>query len=134
MPSRDPVYIDFDRTLADYRHGSGFATLPPPLPGAKEFVEAVRKLPNVSEALIYSCRTSQAVVSPEEALDQAHLIRDWLLEHEVPADGVYVGTGKPDGAAFVDDKGVTCRPQEDGPAAYGAALAMLERITGATDP
>ena len=38
---------------------------------------------------------------------------EWLEANEFPFSDVYVGQGKPRVAAFIDDRAVSCKPQND---------------------
>jgi len=55
-------------------------------------------------------------------------IRDWLETHRVPFDHIHTGSGKPPAQAYIDDRGVACRPEEDGLAAFEVALAAARKL------
>lgn len=103
------AYIDLDDTLADH-DGQPYDPdhIPPPFEGAVEFMEEVKALPHVDEVLIYSCRTSPWVQGPARVAKNLKVVKAWLEEWDIPYDRVYTGDGKPDGVAFVDDRGVPC--------------------------
>jgi hypothetical protein len=55
-------------------------------------------------------------------------IKDWLDQNAIPFDDIYVGQGKPPAQAYIDDRGVSCRPEEDGLAAFEAALSAVKSL------
>jgi hypothetical protein len=62
----------------------------------------------------------------EMAKRLANIVEAWAFSAGIPFDHVWTGQGKPIGIAYIDDRGVHCSPQEDGPVAYTAALRMVE--------
>lgn len=124
------VYVDLDDTLADHggRMRYDHEVIPDPFDGAKKFMENVKELDNVDEVYIYSCRTSNWVQGPIQANKNRKVVKAWLEEHEIPYDGIFCGDGKPDGIAFVDDRGVPCRPHDNPTHAYAGALYRIKRL------
>ena len=123
------VYVDLDGTLSDSA-GTGYNPkhIAKPFDGAKKFMEDVKELSNVDEIYIYSCRTSNWVQGPVQSTANMKVIKVWLEKWEIPYDGIFCGDGKPDGLAFVDGRGVPCRPRDNPSHAYDAALYRIKRL------
>ena len=45
----------------------------------------------------------------------------WIDENGFAYDEIYAGRGKPTANAYIDDRAISCRPQEHGPPAFLAA-------------
>lgn len=110
--------IDLDKTLARYQSGmfqQDITHIGEPLPGAQQFVKNLSEhvgndgLP--AKITIFTRRMSE--VSEIESKYVLKSIVTWLEKHGFVWHEVYDGYGKPDGTAFIDDKGVQCRPQEN---------------------
>ncbi len=123
------VYVDLDETLSASLHSEfDHKKIADPFDGAKKFMEDVKELDNVDEVYIYSCRTSNWVQGPAQSAANMKVIKAWLEEHEIPYDGIFCGDGKPDGIAFVDDRGVPCAPRKNPSHAYTSALYRIARL------
>lgn len=114
------VCVDFDATLARYTRYEGATKIGPPLPGARDFLIALEE--RGCRVLIFSCRAS------EGGLDA---IRTWMAEHRMPHHRIWTGYGKPSALAYVDDRGVACRPQENSDA-YTDALVAIDSLCAKT--
>ncbi len=128
--SRKPrVCLDLDGVLAKYEGWRGADQIGPPLPGALEFARSLAKM---AEIVIFSSRcsndnggeTSNTNLSPAQL--RIHVI-EWLEKHKFPFSDVYTGQGKPKASAFIDDRGVSCRPQLDQDA-FGSALEETRKL------
>jgi hypothetical protein len=129
-PKRKPrVCVDLDGVIAAYNGWKGFGEIGSPLPGALEFIT---KLSSIADVVIFTSRCSldpggdagTVVASPEEL--RVNVV-DWLREHDFPFADVYIGQGKPKAAAFIDDRAIPCRPQEDA-AAFDNTLKALTSL------
>lgn len=111
------IAVDFDATLAKYSKYEGPTKIGKPIKGAREFLRQLkaRKL----YILVFSCRAMEH--GGYEAME------DWLVRYRMPYDAIYRGIGKPYATAYVDDRGVTCRPQED-PEAFDTALEWIDYL------
>lgn len=111
------VAVDFDATLAKYHKYEGPTKIGKPIKGAREFLRQLksRKL----RVIIHTCRTFEP--------GGLEAIQDWMERHRMPYDGIHIGVGKPYAIAYVDDRGVSCRPQED-PEAYVMALEQIDYL------
>ncbi len=128
--SRKPrVCIDLDGVIAKYSGWKGLGNIGAPLPGALEFVS---KLAKIADVVVFTTRCSldpgdQAgtiVASPEEL---RRTVVEWLEKHHFPFADVYIGQGKPRAAAFIDDRAIQCRPQDD-PEAFDNTLTVLRAL------
>lgn len=123
------VCVDLDGVLAKYDGWKGLGEIGPPLEGANEFLT---KLSKIAEVVIFTSRCSldpggQAgtiLASPEELRVS---VVDWLRKNDFLFADVYIGQGKPKAAAFIDDRSIQCRPQDD-PAAFDASLRELRTL------
>lgn len=118
------IAVDLDGVLAAYDGWRGSLHFGPPIAGAQEFLIRLRRLGRV---LIYSTRTNPAA-NDEHAVDLVDRVRAWLDDHDLPYDAIYCGGGKPIAAAYVDDRAVVCRPQDDGPGGYLLALECVQEL------
>ncbi|MFZ4763586.1 MAG: hypothetical protein ACOYMN_01430 [Roseimicrobium sp.] len=58
----------------------------------------------------------------------ATLIAAWLDRHGFAYHEIYRGQGKPPASAYVDDRAVACRPQEN-PHAFTETLDAVRRLS-----
>jgi hypothetical protein len=123
------VCVDLDGVIASYKSWKGFGEIGSPLPGALEFIT---KLSTIADVVIFTSRCSldpgadagTVVASPEEL--RGHVV-DWLRDHDFPFADVYIGQGKPKAAAFIDDRAIACRPQEE-PDAFDTTLKAVTSL------
>ncbi len=133
---RPRVCVDLDGVLAAYAGWQGLEFMGAPLPGAVEFT---RRLSQVADVLIF---TTRCTVEPHRAelgepsrpaSDLAprllHRVKYWLDQHGFSYAEVWSGQGKPLASAYIDDRAVACRPQED-PRAFAEALARVRVLCG----
>lgn len=123
MNKKPLACVDIDRTLMpDMPYDIEFGSFIDPFPGAKEFLE---KLSQYYDIIIYSCRTNVDFqwgynnVKPLEVLKKE--IQEWLDEHGLIFHYIWGGQGKPHAAVYIDDRAITCAPQEN-PNAYKLVL------------
>jgi hypothetical protein len=126
MKSKPTIAVDVDATILRYDGWQGIEHFGDALPGAREFLEELRKDARV---LIWSTRGTESVKGKKqgEARHLRDLLKRALDERGLPYDDVWIGQGKPMAIAFIDDRAVTCRPQEE-PAAYSIALRMVKLL------
>ncbi len=106
------ICLDLDGVLAQYDKWRGIEHIGDPIPGALKFTKDLAK---IAEIVIFSSRCAQDIaegsrITPGQL--RIHII-EWLEKHKFPYSDVYVGQGKPRAAAFIDDRAVTCSPQND---------------------
>ena len=118
------VCIDLDGVLAEKTDGGHSAKIGDPIDGAVEFTRALAKFSNV--LILTSRLASGSKVKQGQSLEQE--IVDWLDLHGFAYDEVYTGYGKPPASAYVDDRGVSCRPQDDGVQAFEQSMQMIELL------
>lgn len=126
---RPRVCVDLDGVLAEYDGWKGLNHIGQPLPGAPEFLKGLAKIASI---VVFTTRCSldpgdeagMIVATPEEL--RGHVV-DWLERHELPYDDVYIGQGKPRAAAYIDDRAIQCKPQDD-PEAYDMSLTELRAL------
>lgn len=87
--------IDFDATIVQY-DPKDFPKIGEPEPGA---VKALNELHNLGyKIMIFSHRTKMP--------GQKQKVEEWLKKYEIPFDSIWEGSGKPNAAYFIDDKGI----------------------------
>lgn len=122
------VCVDLDGVLAEYHGWKGIDHIGPPIEGALEFAKQLAK---VAEIVVFSSRCSTELIEAEGSNSSVGQLRirviEWLEKNGFPYSDVYVGQGKPRAAAFIDDRGVACNPQQDSHA-YENALALTKLL------
>lgn len=124
------VCLDLDGVLSQYSGWQGIENIGPPIDGAVEFT---KQLAEFATILIYTCRCKEypgKAPTPPDATDSdrraapelVRIVSNWLNVHGFYYDDIYIGQGKPFAHAIIDDRAVTCRPQQNGPTDYAAAL------------
>ena len=123
--------IDLDSTIAQYNRKDvekhGLHHIGDPIPGAVEFVNT---LAQSGKIIIYTVRMNYDECNLDTVEKQWNLyqtIANWLNKHGFKWTEIYRGQGKPDGTAFIDDRGVQCRPQENANA-YIEALDYINNV------
>ena len=106
--SRPTIAVDLDGVLAKYDP----ATFDPchigdPIPGALEFV---RELQEFADIIVMTARIRGQ--DDEFDLMTALMVNEWLDRNGLKC-GVWDRQGKPLAAAYVDDRGVRCDPQNN---------------------
>jgi len=122
--SKPWICIDLDGTIAPHPTDwdKGFYTFLDPFPQAKKFLEILSQKFRI---MIFTCRAKRDI-SGMSIYKANEVITGWLDEHGLKYDDVYFGQGKPDAVAYIDDKGINCRPSESGEyAAYSGVLLDL---------
>ena len=122
------IAVDLDATLAEYDGWQGEGNIGQPLEGARDFLQELSD--KGLYIIIHTARLSVAKhhLYDFESLSRVyHHIKDWLRYHQMPYNEIYTGQGKPDAKAFVDDRGVSCRPQDD-KNAYKSALESIYKL------
>ena len=120
---RATVCIDLDGVLA-LRVKSGKKTdIGPPIDGAVEFT---REINAYADIIILTSR--MADLSGQERDEMKAKIETWLDRHSLAYTSVHDGQGKPSAHAYIDDKGVSCRPEYDGQKAFTQALGLVEKL------
>ncbi|MFN9531396.1 MAG: hypothetical protein ACK575_08110 [Cyanobacteriota bacterium] len=125
------VCLDVDGVLADRTYGRGAEELGDPIAGAVEFTRALAER---AEVVIHSARLSGEESTSAAGRKAEGRLRDWLAHHGFAYQSIASGVGKPVASAYVDDRGVSCRPMDDGPRAFEDALLAVERLCGPSDP
>lgn len=120
------VCVDLDGVLAQYDKWRGIDHIGDPVPGALEFA---KKLAKFSSITVFTSRCAQDVLEGSRITPGQLRIKviEWLDKHKFPYTDVYIGQGKPRAAAFIDDRGVRCDPQNDGDA-FKDALSLTRRL------
>lgn len=125
------VCLDVDGVLADRTYGRGAEDLGDPIPGAVEFTRALAQR---AEVVIHSARLAAEDSTAAAGRKAEARLRDWLDQYGFAYQSIASGVGKPVASAYVDDRGVSCRPMDDGPRAFEDALLAVERLCGPSDP
>ena len=122
------VCVDLDGVLAKYDRWRGIDHIGEPIDGARQFMTDLAK---VAEIVVFTSRCSSELIEAAGSNVTVGLSRvrviEWLEKNKIPYSDVYVGQGKPRAAAFIDDRGVGCNPQQDADA-YVNALALTKML------
>jgi len=119
------VCVDLDGTLAHYDEWKGIENIGEPIEGAREFMDALRS--EGFHIILYTCRMRGR--RGNEMIDVSKIIVEWLRKHAINVDDIWGNEGKPFAHAYVDDRGVSCSPQNSPPAimyaqAFHSALIL----------
>jgi hypothetical protein len=125
------VCLDVDGVLADRTYGRGAEDLGEPIAGAVEFTRALAER---AEVVIHSARLVADESASATGRKAEARLRDWLDQHGFTYHTIASGVGKPVASAYVDDRGVSCRPMDNGPRAFEDALLAVERLCGPPEP
>jgi hypothetical protein len=115
--------VDLDGVLAQHHPSFDLPPIGEPIPGARNFLAALRKTGRV---VVHSSRTFDTLNAAAAVAEISH----WLDTHKLPYDEIHASPGKPLAHAYIDDRAVVCRPQRDGGAAYSTALQAARRLAG----
>lgn len=119
------IAVDLDGVLAKYDGWKDIEHIGSPISGAREFLAEISRKYRV---IIHTARFSNARVKDSHERERLrNLIEIWLRQNKMDFDEVFVGVGKPLASAFVDDRAVECRPQEDSEA-FNQALYRIDKI------
>lgn len=125
MKSRPKVCIDLDGTIANDSIGyQGFDIIGNPIPGAKEFVNELAKL---AEIIIFTCRCGSDLHPKIAPYLLVNKVKKWLDDNGFIYDHIWTENGKPIADAYVDDRGVSCQPQND-KLAYVNAMIEVKKL------
>lgn len=119
--------VDLDGVLCSWEDGwRGAHHFGEPIPGAQDFLRDLRK---DFDVVIFSCRCSEEIGKPEKGYLLANRVRAWLDANGFEYDDVFAGQGKPVASVYIDDRGVTCRPEESkDPSEAFANAARASRV------
>ena len=96
------IAVDLDGTLAVEGQWKGYEYIGEPI---WPVIEAVRREKQKGTYVtIHTCRV--ATVDNKIFVDSVNTLRQWLSEHEVPYDEIWLATGKPFAHEYWDDKSV----------------------------
>jgi len=102
--------VDLDGTLISWGGFDSYSanTFGKPFPGAKRFLQLLKSLGTI---IIHTARcNSEEWNEPIEQQEQR--VRNFLDKHNIPYDSIWTGRGKPVADFYVDDRAVTCKPNE----------------------
>lgn len=129
MPvARKPtVCIDLDGVLAEWDgKWDGVEKIGAPIAGAVEFTKELSKLADV---LVWTTRTNEEVNFEFMTAELRDIVAAWLNEHGFSYRAIYIGSGKPLAAAYIDDRAVVCRPQRAwAPSAFSEAMERVKEL------
>jgi hypothetical protein len=120
---KETVCVDFDGVIVkhDWRGVDYFAEI---LPGAKDFLENLSKK---YEVVIFTCRCTESINGIEKKNLLVNRVRQFLEDNELPYDRIWAEQGKPIAKAYIDDRGISCRPEDDS-MAYEKTLLMIDNM------
>ena len=102
------VAVDLDGVLAEYTEWKGIGHFGDPIPGAVEFIDALREHFDI---IIHTVRCSSEINGPESANLLVKRVRNWLDKHGFHYDHIWSEPGKPLAVAYIDDRAIRCEPQ-----------------------
>jgi hypothetical protein len=117
------VCVDLDGVLCQRSSGSRTANFGEPFDGAVEFMT---ELAQKAEIIIYTSRLASE--NAGEKSEIKGLIEAWLKDNRLPFDDIHMGGGKPLAVAYVDDRGVSCRPADEGVNAFADAMKGIDKL------
>ena len=120
------VAVDLDAVLAEYESFEHVFKLGRPIAGARAFLDA---LSTFARIVIHTTRLSPRYNPGHSHAALIDSITQWLEEWEMPYDELWVNEGKPIAVAYIDDRAVPCRPQEEADA-YAIALGRALELVG----
>lgn len=126
---RKIVCVDLDGVLAQYDGWKGIDVFGQPIEGAMKFTKELAKTYDVVIYTTRCCEEANKDDWPPRKLshDLRRRVQLWLDSHGFTYHGVYVGQGKPQAVAYIDDKGIGCEPQRYGILAFTEALDTLNK-------
>ena len=116
------VCIDLDGVLAEHDGWKGIQNIGDPIDGAQDFVDELAK---DFKIMIFTTRCNAEVNKEEDQETLVGIVREWLQTHSFKYDIIEIG--KPVAIAYIDDRGVNCRPQENN-FAFRYALAEVRKL------
>ena len=137
MGHKPTICLDLDGVLAEFHGWLGIEHIGEPIQGAVAFT---RELSKFARIVIYSTRMKEypgQTPAPPGASDPdrrpvlalVEIVRRWLDEHGFVYDEIYAGQGKPFFAAMIDDRAITCRPQESHTPEFEYQFALAAAAT-----
>ena len=125
------VCVDVDGVLADYSQGwKGIDNIGDPIVGKDGELGAVdftKELAKIADVLIYTTRCTEELNHNLKAHLLKNIMRGWLDKHSFVYHEIFTGQGKPIASAFIDDKGISCRPQQEANA-YSRVLSQFVQL------
>ena len=119
------VCVDLDGVLADYSMGwKGLDHIGDPIPGA---VELTQELAKFADVLIFTTRCCEEMGRGLGKEMLRKIVKDWLDKHGFVYHEIWIGQGKPIASAYIDDRAICCRPQEDA-RAFQSAVVKAQRL------
>lgn len=121
---RATVCVDLDGVLAT--NSGRLSDIGEPQDGAVEFT---RKISEFADVVILTSRLARGKTASAEYRKMVGRIEDWLEEYGFAYSKVHTGPGKPPASAYVDDRAVVCRPDDEGVVAFENAIIQVEKLT-----
>ena len=133
---RPTICLDLDGVLAEYHGWRGIEHIGEPIEGAVEFS---KQLAEFAKIIVYTTRCKEypgntpappgaAAIDRRCVEELACIVERWLKKHGFAYDEIYTGQGKPFAVCYIDDRAITCQPQEFEPAfAYGLAVKKAKQ-------
>lgn len=121
------VAVDVDGVLAETPEIGMPDCFGEVIEGAQAFVDM---LATGYRIVIHSSRISEGTWPEYSVAELEEFLRIWLEDNCFLFDEIHVGRGKPPAIAYVDDRGVSCRPEDDGPQAFELALEAVDFLAG----
>lgn len=102
------IVVDLDGTLAEFDHWRGYTHIGNPIKKTVEYLKKKRACNN-AKIILHTCR----VTTVDNKIHESSLffIRRWMIDNKIEhlIDEIWMGTGKPYGDVYLDDRAVNVR-------------------------
>ncbi|MBX2883397.1 MAG: hypothetical protein KTR32_25815 [Granulosicoccus sp.] len=120
------VCVDLDGVLCSRQYATGATEFGEPIDGAREFMQSLAEF---AHTIIYTSRLgASASEKGTDATAMATAIKNWLDQHHIDFAEICTDKSKPIADAYVDDRAVSCRPEQDGVAAFATATDAVIKL------
>lgn len=124
---RKTVAIDLDGVLASQSTPwTGVEDFGDPISGSVEFTKTISQFADI---VIHTARCNTELNRGYSIPLIRNMVKNWLDENGFIYHDIWIGEGKPIAAAYVDDRAVTCRPEENEDA-YQTAAHLAKLLCG----
>ena len=102
------IAVDLDSVLAKYKNFVGVGIIDDPIDGARWFMDKIAAMG--LHVIVHTSRINP--LNGDTAIAKTRVI-EWLEKNKIKYGEVWCNVGKPIAWAYVDDRAILCRPQDD---------------------